>query len=557
MRRILLPIFALVTAACAPQVAPPPVTPPTPTTATPRPIVAPPVVGPEALELSGTVREEWMPLLKAPVVDPAKAQLGAAPAGLAALPASCDAFVSRKGAGAATACADKAAALAALDGAMSEGDAGKRDARLLDLEGCAGLPAGVARALRAELAPTPCGEAIVARVLAAPPAGIDGNVYHALLGLSIASRLARAAQGAPTLAQPYTRARVVEFTNGPMKAWFSEQAAAIQATSQAAVELSYYGKAITAIEAGTAEMRLVEGVRNAPLPMELTKDVGLRNEYYATLDQALDPRKDRGRDAALVGLREMALVGAIHDARVERARALLSRLYGGRRVDALDGLLLPALPPAAPASVEERLAGELPTFYAGLLLDPAAASRAGTLRMLLDRGVPLPQRSALRAATLTADTRALFARARLDLGRLYWRAADFDQAAQLASAWPAGAARPSDATFTLALALALRNGPDDAADMMRKAPLQLTSIGRVQGLDFVAQQTPAGPDAAFAAYDAALIHQLAAPEGSNAAFWNDVADRFHRAASLLTDPARKAEAEERARAASELAAAVK
>ena len=558
MRRLFAPVFALVTAACTGQgTAPPSVAPQPPATTTPTPIVAPPVAGPEALNLEGTVREEWLPLLKAPVLDPAKSQLTAAPMGLAPLPASCDAFVSRKGAGPAPACGDKAAALTALDGALSEGDAAKRDARLLDLEACAGLPAGVARALRAELAPIECGEALLTKVLAAPPAGLDGNLYHALLGLSIASRLARTAQSAPTLAPPYTRARVVEFTSGPMKAWFGEQATAIEATSLAAKELSYYGKAITAIEAGTAEMRLVEIVRNAPLPAELARDAGLKNEYYATLDQALDPRKDRGRDAALVGLREMALVGAIHDARVDKARSLLARLYGGRRIDALDGLLIPALPPAAPANVEERLAGKLPTYYAGLLLDPAAASRPGVMRMLLERGVPLGHRNALKTATLTPEARGLFARARLELGRLYWRAVDFDQAAQLASAWPAGAARPDDATFTLALALALRNGPDDAADMMRKAPLQLTSIGQVQGLDFVSQQASAGQGAAFAAFDAALIRQLAAPEGSGSAYWKDVAARFHRAASLLSDPTRKADAEERAKSAAELAAAVK
>jgi hypothetical protein len=557
MRRLLLPIFALVTAACTGPVTPPPATPTQPGTTGPAPIVAPPTAGPEALEIQGTVREEWLPLLKAPVLDPAKTQLTAAPPGLAPLPASCDAFVNRKGAGAAPACADRAAGLAALDGAMGESDAARRDARLLDLEGCAGLPAGVARALRAELAPIECGEALLTKTLATPPAGLDGNVYHALLGLSIASRFARTAQNAPVLAAPFTRPRVIEFTSGPMKAWFSEQANAIEAISVAAKELSYYGKAILAIEAGTAEMRLVEIVRNAPIPAELDKDLELKNQYYATLDQGLDPRKNRGRDAALVGLREMALVGAIHDARVDRARTLLARLYGGRRIDALDGLLLPALPAATPANAEERLAGKLPTFYTGLLLDPTAASRPATLRMLLDRGIPLAHRNALKTATLTDGARGLFARARLELGRLYWRAVDFDQAAQLAASWPAGAARPADATFTLALAIALRNGPDDAADLMHKAPLQLTAIGKIQGLDFVAQQTPPGQDAAFAAFDAALIHQLAAPEGSGAAYWKDIADRFHRAASLLTDPARKAEAEERAKSASELAAAVK
>ena len=101
-------------------------------------------------------------------------------------------------------------------------------------------------------------------------------------------------------------------------------------------------------------------------PSPIAKSADLRNEYYGSLDQGLDPRKDRGRDAALVGLRELALVGVIHDRRVDRARGLLAHIYGGRRIDALDTLLLPAFPDRQPDSVEERLASRLPTFYAGL-----------------------------------------------------------------------------------------------------------------------------------------------------------------------------------------------
>ena len=501
------------------------------------------------------MREEWLPLLKAPVLDPAKAQLAAAPPGLAALPASCEAFVNRKGAGAAPACADKAAGLAALDGAMGESDAARRDAKLLDSEGAPGSPP----AWRARCAPSSRRSSAARRSWPrrsrAPPAGLDGNVYHAMLGLSIASRLARAAQNPPVLAAPFTRPRVIEFTNGPMKAWFSEQATAIQAISQAAVELSYYGKAITAIEAGVAEMRLVESVRNAPLPEEIAKDAELRISITPRSIRASIRARIRGRDAALVGLREMALVGAIHDARVDKARVLLARLYGGRRIDALDGLLLPALPPATPANAEERLAGQAPD----VLHRPAPRSGRGEPPRD-DAHAPRardPARAPQRRRRRRSPTaRAASSRGRASSsGRLYWRAVDFDQAAQLAAAWPAGAARPDDATFTLALAIALRNGPDDAADLMHKAPLQLTAIGKIQGLDFVAQQTPPGQDAAFAAFDAALIHQLAAPEGSGAAYWKEVADRFHRAASLLADPARKADAEERAKSASELAAA--
>jgi hypothetical protein len=243
---------------------------------------------------------------------------------------------------------------------------------------------------------------------------------------------------------------------------------------------------------------------------------------------------------------------------------LLSRLYGGRRIDALDMLLVPALPRAEPTSVEERLAARLPTLYAGLLLDEQAASRPGTLRQLVERGVPLPQRVALRTASLAPEAQALYARARLELGRLYWRAVDFDQAAALAAAAlghggagprPPGGHPPDGASFTLALALALRNGPDDASDMMRKAPRALPPA-QSAALDAVAAQTPRGPDAGLAAFDAAFIHQIASPEGAGAAYWNDVAARFHAAATLLSEPAQRSLAEDRAKAAEAVAHAV-
>ncbi|MFO0762402.1 MAG: hypothetical protein U0359_38540 [Byssovorax sp.] len=557
MRRLLLPLFAALvsvsTTACT--------GPETPTPATPDKVAGPapaalPSAGPEAFQIDGALREEWMPLLKAPAIDPAKAKLASPPPGLAPAPAACDAYVSRKG-GAKPSCADAPSALSALAAALDQTDPAARDTALLDLESCAGLMPGVARALRAELAPVECGEGIVTPALASPPATMSGLVYHALLGQAIASRLARAATGAPTLAPPHTRARVVEFTNGPMKTWFTEQALVIQEVSQAAVELPYYAKGITAVEAGMAEMRLVETVRDAPLPEEMEKNADLRNEYYGALDQGLDPRKDRGRDAALVGLRELAMVGVIHDSRVDKARALLSHVYGGRRIDALDALLLPPLPKATWSSVEERLAAKLPTFYAGLLLDEQAATHAGTMRALLERGVPLPQRSALRTATFGPEVRSLLARARVELGRLYFRGVDFDQAAALTSNWPKDKERPEDANVVLALAIALRGGPEDAADMMRKAPLALTSMGKVEALDYLTQKAPPSPFAGQCAFDAAVIKQITAPQGAGKAYWAELASRYARAASLLTDPAQRALAEERRKAATALADAAK
>lgn len=550
MRRLILSFLALAASACAATPAP---VAPAATPEGPPPAAAPASAG-DPFAFSGPPREEWMPLLKPPVIDPAKTKLGPAPAGLAPPPATCAAWAARKGSPK-TKCADTASALAALDAALGQPDADKRDAALADLEVCAGLPAGVARALRAENAPIECGEALAEPLLKAPPAAMNGLVYHALLGQAIASRLARAAHGAPTLPAPHDKARVLEFMKTKMRPWFEQQTRAVEEVARAAAELPYYGKGIAAIEAGVADLRIVEAARNAPIPDEFGRDDELKNAYYGSLDQWLDPRKDRGRDAALVGLKELALVGVIHDARVDRARAMLSRLYGGRRVDALDVLIVPPLPRAAPGNVEERLAAALPTLYAGLLLDEQAASRPGTLRMLLEKGVPLPQRMALKGVNLSADVSALYARARLELGRMYWRGSDFDQAAALASAARAAAPNDEGNTFVLALALALRSGPDDAGDMMRRAPRAL-SEPKTDALDFLAKQSPPGRLAGAAAFDAAVVEQLAAPEGADAAYWTRVAARFKAAAALLTDPAARAAAEDRGKAAEALAKAV-
>jgi hypothetical protein len=72
-------------------------------------------------------------------------------------PRSCAPFEKRK-ATKAPACDTNESALAALDGALAELDEGKRDAALLGLEGCAGLSAGLVRALRVDLAPPVCGD---------------------------------------------------------------------------------------------------------------------------------------------------------------------------------------------------------------------------------------------------------------------------------------------------------------------------------------------------------------------------------------------------------------
>lgn len=505
-------------------------------------------------EVKRKLREERAAAVEDGPLDASAPKLPKAPKGLPEAPKSCDAYVKRK-AEKAPACGEAAAALSALDAALAEGDAAKRDAKLAGLEACAGLPAGLVREVRVEFAPVECGDGLSEPVLNSPPANMRKPAYYALLGHAVAARLARTATNAPKMSGPFTRDRVTAFLRGPMVAWMKEQAALIEELSKIGSGLPFYGRGVAGVEAGTAEMRMVETVRNAPLPKELAEDEELRNVYYGQLDQELDPRKDRGRDAALVGLGNLAILGVLKSDRVDRARALLSKLYGGRRIDALDPVVLPPLGAFSPSSLEERLAMRLPTFSAGLLLEPKAALKAGTLRALLEKGIAPSHRAVLNDPNLAADLRGLYARAHVELGRLYFRASDFDRAIALLSSGFPDNKLPEDLAFLLATAIGLGDGPEDAGEMMRRAPLASIGFGQVAALDSVAKGGGAfsGP----AALNAALILQIAAPHGAKAAFWNDVAARFQQAASMLGEGPAKSLANDRAKAAKAIADAIK
>src|SRR4051812_48068136 len=109
MRSLLAAFLVLSAAACTGPATPPPNAPAVAVAPGPAPPL--PKAGPESFNIDGSLREEWTPLLKAPAIDPAKTHLSAAPQGLSAVPAACDAFVSRKGAPP-PACRDATSALA-------------------------------------------------------------------------------------------------------------------------------------------------------------------------------------------------------------------------------------------------------------------------------------------------------------------------------------------------------------------------------------------------------------------------------------------------------------
>lgn len=528
MRRWLAGFFLVATSACGAVGTPAPTTPATPPKA-PIPAAEP-------------AKTQAPP--QAPKPDP----LAAVPA----VPPNCQVYVGHP---AGSSCqGGKPGLLAAIDAALAQTDTEQRDARLAAVEGCTDLPGGLVRALRAEFAPVACSDALVEPVLAAgTPESLRRDLKEALEGLRLAGKLSRLVTDPPKLAEPFDKPAFDRFEKERIEPWIVAQATAVGALSLEATHLQGYGKGVAAVEAGLADMRFVEAVRAVPLPKEMADDAQVRDQYYGSLDQALEPRKDRGRDAALAGLGLFAREGILNDARVVRARMLLSKAYGGRRIDALDGLLLPPAPAFEGKTLEERLISKLPTFYVGYVLDSAAASKPELLRAMLERGIPQATDRALTAAKLSPEARSMYARVRLGLGQRYWRSEDFSRAADLVR----DGASSEEARLLSALALALKGGPRDAAQMMLGGSLVPSGEGNVTDLDTLAKRAK-GAVAGYAAYDAAYVLQLALPPAdAGRAYWEGIAKRFEQAAKQLPQAAQKAEAAQRAKAARDTAAAIR
>lgn len=497
MKRALTGLL-LLSAACGGASTPPPTAPiPSPSATPSSKVAAPdPWVVPEA------PREDDV---AAPAPGPI--QLGAwkaaANAKVVPAPESCKAWATRAG-----------VAGSELAAALADPDPAKRDARLVGV-GKATNKATLVAALRADLAPIECADVITDPEIPKMKESA-GPLAHTIIGLSLASKLARTAASPPSMSAESDKEKVKAFIKGPLATWMVAEAKAIESLSAGASGLQGYGRGLAALEAGVADLRLVDKIRSAPTPASW--DAELKQVYEAALDEALEPRKRRGRDAALVGLGDFAREGVIDDPRVRRARQMISKLYGGRRIDALDGLLLsPVTATPGPSAFWMNAVPEVPTDLA--------------------RGYPQNARAKTRVdpkSGASAD-----ARARLDLGRLYWRKVDFVEAAQIAR----HGKDPAD-RLVLAIALALAHGgTKSAADMMSAATPAKLALSHTAALDALAAE--GGPLAGMAAYDAAHLRALSPPEGDASAYFKDVAARFRKAAQLLSGEA-KALAESRA-----------
>lgn len=469
--------------------------------------------------------------------DTPKQEAASPPLAVPPPPAECAAFVEAPtGCGANTPLAD------ALATALEKEAPLERDRALACVEHGAPTLSGLLRALRAELAPLACADALITPLLEAGGA-TNPEDENTAIGLLLAARLSRLVASPPTLAPPFDKARFFEFFEQELKPWMIAQAMAVGRLSLEASRLQGYGKAVAAIEAALSDLRFVQVVRAVPLPSELDQDVEARNVYYAALDEALEPRKARGRDAALVALRIMGELGALADARVGRARALLSELYAGSRVDALDRLLLPELPPLSGVSVEQRLARRLPPHYAARLTGviPELA-RPALLRDYVEQGLAPEYRRMLDGATLDAQSRFLYAWSEARRGVIYFSGPAFARAAELVGSPP----HDDGAALLAALGAALAGAPKDTAAFMASAAQPPRPFGDLQPLETLAKG--AGRYAGEAAFDAAYLRYLTPPQ-NDAAFWDGLARSFGRAARRLKSPAARALATEYADAA--------
>jgi hypothetical protein len=477
---------------------------------------------------------------------PVAAETG--PAIVAPAPPDCEAFATN-GLSAPTGSAcptDDDTRLAALDEALALDDLLDRDQRLRQLESCVGYEPGLLRALRADLAPLECADKIVDPWLRDHQDSLGLEVSQALRGLSLGARLLRTSDQPPLLLPPFTRERFDSFLATSIRPWYLAQSKVVFDMASSGAKLSGYGKAIVAIEAGLSDLRFVENVRKVSLPAEMSSDREVVEVYQQALEDALEPRKLRGRDAILVGLLHFGQLGALFDPRLGRARAQLVRLFSGSRVTALDALLLPPLSALSQATPVERLAAKLPSFYADRLLRLESTASPRVVRALLERGLPPKLRQQLEKASHSSpDIARLFARGQLELGRHYFRPADFTRASILLEqkAVVAGPAA-NESRFVAALAHALSGGPDNAVQLMLTGPMLPKGMGNVESLDRLTHD--ASVLAGMSAFNAGHLLSIIPQDAPSVAHWQRIARYFDDAERKIVDPALKATAHARA-----------
>ncbi len=462
--------------------------------------------------------------------------LGDMPAGLVAVAAECAQFVGE--APATCAAGDFNEQLAGAPGSSGA----ERDIKLRCLEASQDAPAGLIRALRADLAPRGCADVLVGESASVPGAGRE--IAEAIVGLGVAARLQRAVRQPPLPRAPFNKAQFIKHFKEVLTPWIREQAHAVDVLSQVGPRLTGYARGVVALEAGLADMRFVNVARAIELPEEMKNDAEIRETYLVSLEQGLEPRVVRGRDAALVGFGELQRQGITNDVRLGEARKLLSEIYAGRRIDALDRLLLPPLPALTTDTAALRVAALLPAFYAQKLSSTPNVDDPKLLRARLEQGVP-PALWLSTSPPKSPELAVLSQRALFQLGQTYFWAEAFTKAGTIE-----GSAQDPGASLLASLARVLSHGPRNAAALMLGPSTLPAQLRDVTALDVLAKAK--GPMAGLAEFDAAYLRSLA-PPANDPVFWKDQAARFERAQKKLEDKAAKAAALDLSQAARDTA----
>ncbi len=437
----------------------------------------------------------------------------------------------------------------------------ERDSALKKLESCSDFPRGLLRALRAELAPAECADRLVEPLVGKGNNSqtISQDIRESLVALGLGARLRRLAIDPPAAPTSKKKDALQDYFKTDLFPWIGQQAQAIFVMASQGTQLTGYARGIVAIEAGNADMRFVEIARAVPIADEFAQHQEARDLYYANLDQELEPRKNRGRNGALAGLAAMASQGIRQSERVASARALLSRAYGGRRVNALDTLFLAPLSPQKAETDAAGIASRVPAPYASTLLGRVPLT-AHLVRAQVQMGMTTALRRQIESEG-DAPSRLLLARALFESGRTYFRATDFQAAQALLtevldsqeSLKELTSEQRAEASLVRALSIALLAGPKNAAEMISQGPRFAQQLGNLVILDGLAEKkNEVGGRAAF---NAAYLRELIAPSGAPN-YWTDLSARYSNASKHLLSPEKRL-ARERAQACSDIARTLK
>ncbi|MCH2110974.1 MAG: hypothetical protein MK135_16775, partial [Polyangiaceae bacterium] len=435
-----------------------------------------------------------------------------------------------------------------------------RDSALAELEECQEYPLPWLRALRAELGDGTCADVLVEPLFASEEK-LTREQHERLLALGWAAWLRRLAVDPPPPPSGRTKAELLAYFQSTLFPWIKEQSLGIQEIATWGSELKGYPKGVVAIEAGMADMRFVEIARRVPIPEEFSGVQEAVDLYYSELDLALEARKARGRDAALVGLGSYLGEGVLKDRRLDEARGLLSRVFGGGRINALDEILFPEPRQLEPETPRERIAAEIPTPYLGVAIDyPAPEPRL--VRFSLSRGYPRFFAQAVNQATESGDLRALDAYASFLLGRTYYQGRYFLRAEALltelldssekengSGGSSQGAAfEPAELRFLRALSTALMAGPATPVQLIAQGPIYADAAANFAILAAFESSSPLLKGQAR--FDSAYLREISAPP-ADALWWQQAAKEYEEAAQLLNGE-QAAVARERAKAAAEI-----